>query len=233
MNRVKLASATFAIALTVIGVMYASTQVRRQDAAPTGVTKGQTPTLSAEKVVTTQQRLNRYFHSAVMPKLPKCWMGIQGKGQIEVEHNYSKGSDGRWVSGNITVMGSNLPKGQDLVALRCLQDASRGTSFAAQPDETTSKYVARWTWPVPFPSNAAQLTTNMFAARVNNSGGDSGGCDGKGAQPKCLVCETSKQCKRVCVGYNECTVTSYGVCGQTGSCASGGPFGVAGQTVIY
>ena len=233
MNRVKLASATFAIALTVIGVMYASTQVRRQDAAPTGVKKGQTPPLSTEKVVTTQQRLNRYFHSAVMPKLPKCWMGIQGKGKIEVEHTYTKSTDGKWVAGNLKVTNSNLPKGQDLVALSCLQDASRGTSFAAQADETSTTYVARWTWRVPFPSNAAQLTTNMFAARVNNSGGDSGGCDGEGTQPKCYVCETGSQCKRVCVGYKQCTLFSDGSCDEKESCASGGPFGVAGQTVIY
>ena len=233
MNRVKLASATFAIALTVIGVMYASTQVRRQD-AQTGVTKGRTPPISAEKVVTTQQRLNRYFHSAVMPKLPKCWMGIQGKGQIEVEHNYSKSSDGKWVAGNLTITRSDLPKGQDLVALRCLQDASRGTSFAAQADETSTTYVARWTWPVPFPSNAAQLTTNMFAARVNNSGGNSVGCDGRGTQPKCYECALSNTCMKVCVGYKTCRTDIAGIpCTAGEACASGGPFGVAGQALIY
>src|SRR5437016_280938 len=128
--------------------------------------------LDLEKSVTTQQRLNRYFHSSVIPKLKKCWSRVQGRGTIEIEHTYTTDASRKWVVDKLTVGKSTLPRGQDAVALQCMQNSVRGTSFPAVGDESNARtYIVKWTWPVPFPANAAQLTSAMFAARVNNGGG--------------------------------------------------------------
>lgn len=226
------------ISLTVIGLVTAATQSRR----PIGPVNTETSTAQlklaqAETTMTTQQRLNRYFHNDVIPKLKSCWSSIQGKGTIEFAHNYSKGADGKFTPAGIAVSRSGLPRGQEAVALRCMQEATRGTSFPAESSDTTT-YMLNWNWPVPFPANANQLTTTMFAARVSNTGGSGGGggCDGSGTAAKCYTCaNNSPTCEKVCVGYKDCKISYPGAsCTASGKCASGGPFGLSGGgRVIY
>jgi hypothetical protein len=133
---------------------------------------------------------------------------------------------------------STLPSGQDAMAVKCMLDSVRGSSFpidaAASPENT---FVLKWTWPVPFPPNANQLTTAMFAARVGHS--VEGGCDGMGTPAKCYTCGINGECKKVCVGSSQCTAYADDgsptqiLCSATNSCASGGPFGVSGTLVMY
>lgn len=222
--------------LSLIGSTGASTQTGSPTRQKTTVPR---PQITLEKTTTTQQRLNRYFHADVIPKLKNCWSSVQGKGSIALEHNYKKGPDGRWAPTGVALIKSALPRGQEAIALRCMQGATRGTSFPAEGSDAATTYTIKWTWPVPFPTNA-QLTSAMFAARANNGGAD-GGCDGRGAPAACYNCSVSGgslSCKSVCVGYKECKLTlkqGYKVCEADGSgdCASGGPFGVSGSRVIY
>ena len=213
-------------------------QAQRPGSQNTGVAGRQvaSPRLAVEKTVPTQQRINRYFHGDIVPKLKNCWSGVQGKGKIELKYTYAN-SGGRWVLDRVEGGPSTLPRGQEAVALRCMQDAARGSSFPMDSGETSqSTFEVNWTWPVPFPTNADKLTSTMFAARLNNSGGGgSGGCDGAGTKAKCYNCsKDGHACETVCVGYKTCAVTYPGaLCGASGSCASGGPFGVTGGVIMY
>jgi hypothetical protein len=161
---------------------------------------------------------------------------VQGNGDVTFEFNYSK-SGGNWTWQHLGVANSSLPRGQEAVALRCMQNSVRGTSFATEGDEETkTSFVLKWTFPVPFPANATELTNTMFAARANNGLGGTGGCDGRGTQASCYTCDASTpECIKVCVGYSTCSKT-YGngtaTCGAQGKCASGGPFGLGGLGVI-
>ncbi len=190
--------------------------------------------IALEKTITTQQRLNRYFHGDVVPKLRDCWSRIQGKGTIALKYTYTKGS-GKWMFDKLEVSQSTLPRGQDAVALRCMQDAVRSTSYPVEQGEGNQNiFVLNWSWPVPFPANAAELTNAMFAARAaGGGGGGTGGCDGHGAQAACFTCGAdAESCLKVCVGYDTCTISRHG-CGSSGACASGGPFGAAGGYIMH
>jgi hypothetical protein len=190
-------------------------------------------------VVPTQQRINRYFHGSVIPRLNTCWSSLQGKGTIALKYTFTK-SGARWTLKSEESEQSTLPSGQDAIALRCMRDAVRGSSFPVDRGESTqTTFVVNWNWPVPFPANASQLATRMFAAPANGGGGGGGGCDGLGSSKKCYVCKkeaTVVKCELVCVGYATCVLVAQkgsGACNVSGACASGGPFGVSGGSVIY
>ncbi len=193
--------------------------------------------IAREKTITTQQRLNRYFHGDVVPKLKNCWSRVQGRGTIALKYTYTKGS-GKWMFDKLEVSQSTLPSGQDAVALRCMLDAVRSTSFPVEQGEgAQNNFVLNWSWPVPFPANANELTSAMFAARSAGGGGTGGGCDGRGASAKCYNCGAdAASCPKVCVGYDRCSINHEkdgGVnCSASGACASGGPFGVTGLGYI-
>jgi Tfp pilus assembly protein PilV len=229
------------LVLIVIALVFAYSQSPLQS-AQTRQTATTTQTFTIERQVATQQRINRYFHGDVVPKLKRCWSSVQGKGTIALKYTYTK-AGGRWMFNRLETEQSTLPRGQASIASRCMSAAVRGTSFPSDGTESTATtYVLKWTWPVPFPANAAQLTSTMFAVRANNGGSESGGCDGRGAPKKCYTCGTGGSCLAVCVGSTECKTTTEAKGGSSittcevtqGNCASGGGFGVTGGgMVIY
>jgi hypothetical protein len=186
--------------------------------------------------VATQKRINRYFHTVVMPKLKACWNRIQGKGTIEVKYLYADNGKGGWAFKTIHGSKSNLPKGQEEVAVSCMQKAVAGTSFPREKSEKGASYLISWAWPVPFPPDAEQQVARMWGS----GGGQGGGCDGHGAAARCLTCKGSPlNCVYVCVGSNTCEVQATkpggfdSICTEGGQCASGGSFGLAGVMAIY
>ncbi|HEV8370579.1 MAG TPA: hypothetical protein VGQ39_21705 [Pyrinomonadaceae bacterium] len=189
-----------------------------------------------EREVSTQQRVNRFFHGDVMPKLKNCWSNVKGKGRISLKYTYTK-TRGRWFLSRLETQRSTLPTGQDAVAQKCMLEAVRSSSFAVEADESTQNtFVLNWTWPVPFPANAALLTRSMFAAKPTSGGYGNLGCDGDGAAKSCETCSgtTPSTCIKVCVGYSSCDDrSSNDSCKMQGKCASGGPFGVGGGTTIF
>jgi hypothetical protein len=226
--------------LSLISLVFAYSQSPLQS-AQTRQTATTTERFTIERQIGTQQRINRYFHGNVVSKLKNCWGNVQGKGTIAMKYTYTK-TGGRWVFSRLETDRSTLPRGQDTVAKGCMSGAVRGTSFPVDAAESTEKtFVISWNWPVPFPTNAAQLTSAMFAARANNGGGD-GGCDGRGAPASCYNCSVSEgklSCKTVCVGFKECELSDLPggnkSCGakHSGACASGGPYGVGGGGIIF
>jgi hypothetical protein len=223
------------VVLSLIALVFAYSQSPLQR-AQTRKTATTTRQFTLERQVGTQQRINRYFHGDVVSKLKNCWGKVQGKGRIALKYTYTK-AGGRWVFSRLETDRSTLPSGQDTVAKGCMSRAVRGTSFPVDAAESTEKtFVITWNWPVPFPTNAAQLTSAMFAAKPTGGGG--GGCDGYGTPAKCFACSDSAplKCNTVCVGYKSCAVTIHNgsaSCGSEAACASGGPFGVGGGSVIY
>ena len=184
------------------------------------------------RTIATQKRLNRYFHTAVVPKLRTCWNRVQGTGTVAIEFTYTRAGSG-WVPERLGVHRSTLPRGQEAVALQCMQDSVRATSFPVEQGEAAqTKFAVTWTFPVPWPADASARASAMFSSK----GGTGGGCDGHGAPAKCYLCVLSAvaSCKTVCVGSKECKLSSDGGCqSTTGTCASGGLFGVAGGMVMY
>jgi hypothetical protein len=228
------------VALIVIALVFAYSQSSLQSPKTRQTITTPQP-FTIQRQVATQQRINRYFHGDVVPNLKRCWSSVKGKGTIALKYTYTKTGE-RWVFSRLETEQSTLPRGQASIASRCMSDAVRGTSFPAEGSDAATTYTIKWTWPVPFPANAAQLTNAMFATRADNGGSEAGGCDGRGAPKKCYTCATGGSCLAVCVGSTECKTTteakggsSFTTCEVTpGTCASGGGFGVTGGgMVIY
>jgi len=194
---------------------------------------------SPDRTVAAQDRINRYFHRDVIPKLRNCWKGIQGEGEAEMKLTYAR-AGGNWTSETVERSGSTLPPGQDAVALRCMQEAVRGTSFPVEEGDSAgdgkggtggaSKLVAHWNWPVPLPANSAEL------AAKKAGGGNKGGCDGHGAKAKCDKPCPSNEAKcpgtKVCVGWDGRKLGKLW-CETKGVCRSGGAWGVSGGMIMY
>lgn len=186
--------------------------------------------------VATQKRINRYFHTVVVPNLKTCWDRVQGKGTIEMQYLYENDAKGGWAFKMLKGGKSTLPKGQDEIAMACMQQAVTATSFPREAD-TGDSYFIDWNWPVPMPPDASQQVERML---VSGGGEGGGGCDGHGASARCVTCSGSPlTCAYVCVGSTTCQVQAThpggftGICTEGGKCASGGPFGVVGGMIMY
>jgi hypothetical protein len=220
------------VALTSVLLVYARNQKSRSVSQPIQPSATKEQRDADERTVATQTRINRHFHSDVIPKLQSCWSKLRGQGMIAIEHTYRRAGN-IWVSGKLAISNSTLPKGQEVMALKCMTDSVRGTSFPVQEDEGSSKsFVLKWNWPVPLPANADEVR-----AMVKNNVGGSGGCDGHGAAPACFTCrDKAIACDKVCVGADSCTI-EYQKAGSScttgsGICASGGPFGLFGGGIF-
>lgn len=224
--------AAVVLVLSALILVYSQTP-RRTTQAPQPQATAEAVT--AEKVISTQQRINRYFHGEIVSKLSMCWSTVRGKGTIDFEYTYTK-ANGRWLFSRLKTEQSTLPKGQESLALKCMLNAVGGTSFPVDDSEGGgTTFVLNWKWPVPFPANASQLTNTMFAIRVSNGLGETDDCDGSGTRPKCYTCTLGQACQKVCVGGSKCILDSTNPkspCAAQGYCASGGPYSVRGGARI-
>jgi hypothetical protein len=180
--------------------------------------------LTLEKTVSTQRRFNRYFQKDVTPKLKECWSRIKGQGSVEIRYSYRKDATGKWIADRLAVASSTLPRGQELVALQCMQDSVRGTNLPSESSQGT--YTLYWHWSVPLPSSFPQAATEISATGF----GTGGGCDGQGAPPHCWKCAPGG-CRPSCFDVEACRVILPN-CRIVGDCGTGAIYGVAGETVI-
>lgn len=180
--------------------------------------------LALDRTVTTQRRFNRYFQRDLAPKLKDCWSRIKGKGSVEIQYTYRKDSTDKLVTERVAVTSSTLPRGQEAVALQCMQDSVRGTTFPGESSEST--YTLYWNWSVPLPSNFPQAATE-----ISNGSDAGGGCDGRGTPARCWKCAPGG-CRPSCFGGEACRVLSPRSCRVVGDCGTGGISGVMGQTMI-
>ena len=181
--------------------------------------------LTLERAVSTQRKFNRYFQKDVSPKLKDCWSRIKGQGSVEIKYTYRKDASGKWIADHLTVAGSTLPRGQELVALQCMEGSVRSTNLPTESSEST--YTLYWNWPVPMPANLPQTATQVSAGGLGASG-----CDGQGAPPHCWMCAPGG-CRPSCFGGDACRITGRPFrCLLAGDCGTGGVSGVMGQAMI-
>jgi hypothetical protein len=187
-----------------------------------------------DRTIAAQDRVNRYFHADVEPRLMTCWAGITGRGTIAIGMPYQRRGD-RWLPGTARISGSTVTD-QD-VALRCFQEAVRNTSFPVEAvDEEATEFEVNWSFPLPRPKDVTEV------ARMISTGGGGGGCGGgpEAPAPACFDCGyipflSFSYCKKVCSGYTNCTSEING-CRMgpiTPKCVTASPFGNMGGIVKY
>ena len=206
-------------------VAFSKTQSRVTQ-IPQSISRDPDQQLSLERTVSTQRLFNRYFQKDVAPKLKDCWARIKGRGSVEIQYTYRKDATGKWTTDHLAVSRSTLPRGQESVALQCMQDSVRGTNLPSESGEST--YTLYWNWSVPIPSNFPQAATEISAGGVDGGGG----CDGQGSPPHCWMCAVGG-CRPSCFGGEACRI--YGsprTCRVAGDCGTGGIYGVMGQAMI-
>ena len=189
---------------------------------------------SVDKDTQAQNRINSFFYVALVPKLQSCWNRVQGKGEITFQYTY-RAAGTNWVWQQQEVEGHTLAQEQAAMALQCMQDAARGTSFPMEAAEAARKgneLVIHWTWPVPLPQDATVM------GRMIGGGGGSGEC-----QKKCVNCDCPFlplgigvlcKCVAACSGYTApCVVDSNkkGCTMKLPECTSG-RIGFGGSIVI-
>jgi len=193
-------------------------------------------TQAVEQVIEAQDRVNRQLHQQVVPRLLSCWGEIEGEGTLAVQQGYTRQRD-LWIAGEATVTGTSLTQGQDERALRCFQEAVRGTSFAVERDDgEAQEFLVNWSLPVPWPKDVQEVALRM----ATNPGGG-GGCGGPEAPPPaCWTCGFIpiigfSYCAKSCAGYKDCTVISHGckLSPINPRCVTASPFGNLGGIVLY
>jgi len=181
--------------------------------------------LTLQKTVDTQRRFNRYFQKDVTPKLKDCWAQIKGRGSVEIQYTYRKVAAGKWTPEQLAISSSTLPRGEEVVALKCMQDSVRGTNLPSDSSEST--YTVYWNWPVPMPATFPQTATEISAGSVGGNG-----CDGKGAPARCWLCAPGG-CRPSCFGGESCRISGTPrTCRVVGDCGTGGIYGVMGQAMM-
>ena len=121
MRRISLIAA---VTLVVSALIFAHSQSPTRT-TQTPQTRATAQPLTIDRVVSTQQRINRYFHGDVMPRLQKCWSTVRGQGTIGFEYTYIE-AKGRWLFSRLQKQESTLANGQDSLALKCMLNAVGG-----------------------------------------------------------------------------------------------------------
>jgi len=148
------------VALTLVLLAYAHSRTPK---STSGMPASLPQTASSTaKITAIQNRLNRYFQNAVIPKLKTPWKRVQGKGGITIKFTFTKAGSS-WVPEKQEVKSSTLPKLQEAVALQHLRDSVRATSFPVEQGDASwnetaaNRLVIYWSWPVPMPADGLKL----------------------------------------------------------------------------
>jgi len=209
--------------------------------SPAGATEQQQEAIA--RLVATmaaQDRVNRYFHHDVLPKLKDCWAGVAGEGNVAIQVVYRR-YDSQWTAGDSAIHKSTLAAGQDEIALRCLAQAVRDTSFATEEvDRDAEEYYVYWSLPVPWPQDMGAFIKKMAMDDDGGGGGGGGGC-GVDVPPACQACWIwslgfkFSLCIPACNGYPDCLAEADGNgCRHTNrQCVTAPIFANAGGFVIY
>jgi hypothetical protein len=180
--------------------------------------------VTEKEALVTQQNINRYFHSQVIPILTNGWKELKDSNAFVTYHYEYIKKHNRWEFNGMDKIESTLSGHADTLAQRFMGKAVVGTYFPIEKRmEKDSVLDLYWTWPVPFPEGTFDQNTGEFTARQNN-GGSTGGCDGRGTRAHCNVCSRNLDCLLVCVGAAECSRDDHS-CWELYQCVSGGPFG--------
>jgi hypothetical protein len=124
--------------------------------------------------VDMRKRLSGYLGSKVTPEFRDCWAKLRGEGALAIDLEFRK-VERTWVFDRALLKQSSLEKGQEAVAVGCLETVVRGTSFEADLTDSLEaagpRMVARQGWPVPLPAEGERLPPDVVARRFGGSGG--------------------------------------------------------------
>jgi hypothetical protein len=194
-------------------------------------------TTSCASAIDTQNRINRYFHQAVVPRMAGCWSRIAGAGTVAMHLEYQRTGE-EWTPGPSVVRSSTLPRGEDDAALDCLRKAVEGTTFAVEPtDGESQQFNVNWSFPVPWPRDLSEAALRMASTGREPSAGECGGSEGPA--PACFQCGfipllSLALCAPSCTGYTDCTLLTRTSCHHSGTrCVTGSVFGNIGGIVAY
>jgi hypothetical protein len=192
-------------------------------------THGVTPVHSAslleelEDTISAQVIVNHYFYTVVTPKLRACWDHVQGEGTIEMAYTYRK-SGGRWLFESVERIASSVPEKQGAVALQCMQDSARATSFELKEEDSAKKFekfVLKWTWLVPLPAEGSA----MMAKRAGETEPPAGCAKCNPNYPaRCEWSQTGSE--------SDCRVDGPNQCSTSGTKCLTGIYGRAGNSII-
>jgi hypothetical protein len=173
---------------------------------------------SVDKTTHGRNRINSFFYAAVVPKLQPCWSKVQGQGAIVFKYTYRRVGM-NWVAEGQDLGKSNLPPEQQKLALQCMQDATRDTSFPMEAIETTysvNEMTLYWDWPVPFPQDVTEL-----GRMVQNGNGE---LPGYGCQDCDLGSDNKFHCKGDDkFGWSACEASDYSCTVKFPLCGTGWP----------
>jgi hypothetical protein len=162
--------ASVCVGLMVIGARAGGAQSRGADAPPPEAM----PSVSCMKAMALQNRMNRYFHRAVVPRMAACWRGIRDAGTVSVSFDYQRSGD-QFVPRSSKIRKSTLASPTETErALGCLRDAIAGTGFAVEAeDRDLPAFALHWSFPVPMPEDldaaAARIVRATAAAQARRA----------------------------------------------------------------
>ena len=172
--------------------------------------------------VAAAKRASQGLEASVLqgPKLRACWAELKGEGAVSFDLNYRKSGDKWMFEGLKPGKVSTLAPEQSAAAQRCLNDAARGTSFAADLNDgleaAAPEFVLRLNWPVPLPPEGGQLDEQQMARMIG--GGAAGtptisGCSDCVSNPnppyglKCAAKKSGSQTDCEEINSNTCATT--------------------------
>lgn len=206
----------------------AGAQTKPTDPPPDAI-----PSISCEKAIATQNRINRYFHRQVLPTLGACWTGVSGKGTVQVTFGFTRDHDA-WVPAASVVRSTTLAAADAERALGCLRASMRGTSFAVEAgDKDAAAYNVHWSFPVPMPRDLDEAAARMA---VDTGAGRCGGSEGpKEACWDCFYLPGLKWswCSGACAGFSSCVPSEGGCDFKYPLCVTGSLFGNAAGLLAY
>jgi hypothetical protein len=210
--------------------MTACTQSRKEEASSV-------PTFS-DGGVGAGQRIGRYLQdSVVAAKLRTCWSQLKADGAVAMDLNYRK-SGNNWTFESAKVTKSALPQGQDAIALRCMEESARATSFPVDSKQelemAAPEFVVRLGWSVPLPAEGTQVTTEQMARMIGTGGG------GVITVPGCSDCQLrgvppyGYKCVAKSSGSNvDCEEVATNVCATTPKACLRGVFGGTSGVIMF
>lgn len=176
-----------------------------------------------EETIAAQQVVNHYLYTAVTPKLRTCWGRVQGDGTVDIALRYSK-LGGRWVFDSAESIRSTLPEEQAAIALRCMQESARATSFVLDEKrggKNFEKFVLKWTWLVPLPAEGSEAMARRAGGLTPAAG--------------CAKCNPNypASCQWSQTGSEtDCRVDGPTVCSTSGTKCLTGIYGRAGDMIV-
>jgi hypothetical protein len=183
-------------------------------------------------------RIGKYLQDAVVTdNLRNCWGGLKGEGAVAIDMNYHKAGD-NWTFDSARVTKSTLDEAQNAVALKCIQEAARETSFAANPKEALEvaapNFVVRMGWSVPLPAKGTETSSIQMARMIG------GGGNGVITVPGCSDCVSNPnppyglKCSAKSSGSNvDCEEISSNVCATTPRACLRGGFGGTKGVIMF